>query len=300
MINALKNEIKGLYEQANHMTRGGVGQFLQAIKGFGDKRASRAAAGMAYYTLFSMFPLLIVIVTVGSFFVDGNQAIDKVALVMTNAIPVSQGLVQRNIRRILEIRNSVGLIGLVGFLWSASRAFSMLVDNINYAWPGTKLRSFFEKRLMALGIVGTIIGLLVLLMFTSTILNFIAQFRIPGIEDDSVFDSTLWSLVTGISPLVFSFLFFVSLYRWVPTTKVPWQPAIWSGILVTILWRITSRGFSIYLASGLTRFEFVYGSLSAVVVLLLWIYISSVIILFGAHLCAAFSQSIQTVGPKEP
>lgn len=213
---------------------------------------------------------------------------------MTTAIPVSRELVQRNINRVVDLRSSVGSIGLVGFLWSASNAFNMLADNINRAFPSTNVRSFIKKRLVAFGILGTIIIFLIFLLFSSTLLEILTELQLPLVNDIDFFESSLWSFINTISPWFFSFILFVSLYRWVPYTEVNWKAALWSAVLTTFLWRGTSIGFGWYMSSGLNSYEFVYGSLSAIVVLLLWIYISSLIIFWGAHLCAAINQRIRT------
>ena len=75
-----------------------IWQIVQAAAtSFGEQGAARGAAGMAYYTLFSLFPLLIILVTIGSFFVSGDEASSNVAQLVTSVIPVSQNLVEVNI-----------------------------------------------------------------------------------------------------------------------------------------------------------------------------------------------------------
>ena len=86
---------------------------------------------------------------------------------------------------------------------------------------------------------------------------------------------------------VVPFLLFYSLYRIIPNGKVPIKAAGISALVVTIIWRTASNLFQLYLGSDFARYEVIFGSLSAIVILLLWIYISSVILFFGAHLCAA-------------
>jgi membrane protein len=260
---------------------------------FGRQGAARGAAGMAYYTLFSFFPLLIVLVTIVSYFVDGAEASSRVTQIVISVIPVSQGFVEVNIQRILIVRNSVGLLSLVVFLWSGSNAFSMMVHHITNAWPENERRSFFQKRLFGLAMVILIILVLFFLMLSSTLLNVLVRFRetIPGI--DLLFSSWLWHLGAKVLYWVVPFLFFYALYRIIPMGRVPIKAAGFSAVGITILWRLASMGFQWYLASGFARYEVIFGSLSAVIAILLWIYISSMILFFGAHLCAAASGKIE-------
>ncbi len=244
---------------------------------------------MAYYTLFSFFPLLIVLVTIVSYFVDSAEASSRVAQLVISVIPDSEDLVVRNIGRLLALRNSVGFAGLLAFIWSGSNAFSMMVHNINSAWPETERRSFFQKRLFGLAMVIVIIIVLFLLMLSSTLLNILVRYKetVPGL--DLLFNTWLWNIGTKALYWGVPFLFFYSLYRIIPMGRVPIKAAGFSALVVTLLWRMASTGFQFYLSSGLANYEVVFGSLSAVVVVLLWIYYSSVILFFGAHVCAAAS-----------
>ena len=134
----LKQKLNHIYEQTNQRTGGKLDILKGTLQAFSKNKATRAAAGMTYYTLFSLFPLLIVMVTIVSFFIESESAISQISQIMTTAIPVSTGLVEKNIHRVVELRGSVGVLGLVGFIWSASNAFTMLVDNINQAFPETE------------------------------------------------------------------------------------------------------------------------------------------------------------------
>ena len=264
----------------------------ETLDSFQKAEASRASAGMTYYVLFSLSPLLIVMVTIASYFVDGNQASSQITRLMTAVIPVSQSLVEQNISRIMQVRNSIGIMGLVGFLWSASNAFSILVDNINRAWPETKQRSFVQKRLLGLVIVGIIIVLLILLMLSTTAYSVLSQYALVSFLQPDIPAVNPIPIIIRITSWLSPLLFFISLYLWVPNKNVPWKSAVWSATFITLVWKGASLGFQWYLGSGLARYQFVYGSLSTIVVLLFWIYLSSMILFFGAHLCKTLSHNL--------
>jgi membrane protein len=137
-----------------------------------------------------------------------------------------------------------------------------------------------------------LIVILFFLMLSSTLLNVLVRYRdtIPGL--DLLFTSWLWHFGARALYWAVPFLFFYSLYRIIPMGKVPVKAAGFSALGITIVWRVASMGFQWYLASGFSRYEVIFGSLSAVVAILLWIYISSLILFFGAHICAAGSGKI--------
>lgn len=254
---------------------------------FSRENAPKSAAAMAYYTLFSLFPLLIVLVTVISYFVTPGAASQQVSQLLMEIIPVSHELVERNIQRVLDVRNSVGFAGLIGFVWSSSSAFYILVDNINRAWEKDQRRSFFEKRLFGLAIVILLILVLILFMTGSSMLDLVLANRPGGGELAGI---SLWSYLSEAINWFAVWLFFISLYRFVPSRDAPWKIILPVSLGVTAVWRSAAFLFRWYLRSGFSRYELVFGSLSAIVVLLFWIYISSVIIFFGAHLTAELTR----------
>ncbi len=272
--------------------------FRVSAKSFQQEGGTRGAAGMAYYTLFSLFPLLIVMVTAGSYFIDDSQNSSRVAQLVISVIPVGQDLVERNIERILVLRNSIGILGLIGLLWSGSNAFSMMVHNITSAWPVDERRTFFQKRLFGLAMVIIMILGLFVLTLSSTILNVLVKYQeaVPSLE--LLFNNWLGEFGTKIFYWVLPFLFFYSLYRIIPMGRVPIKAAGFSALVITGIWRLASTAFQWYLGSGFARYEVIFGSLSAIAILLLWIYISSVILFFGAHLCAASAGKLPVISTR--
>lgn len=91
-----------------------------AIPTFSDARASQAAASLAYYAIFSLFPLLLVLVAGGSYLLKSQQVYQAVTQFIQNAIPVSPDVINENLKQVLDTRGAVGIVGLVTLLWSAS------------------------------------------------------------------------------------------------------------------------------------------------------------------------------------
>jgi membrane protein len=286
----LVGRAKTIYRRANDLSGGILGIIRDAITSFGDARGSEAAASMAYYTLFSLFPLLLALVAAGSFFLDQQKVFQQVVDLVVQAFPISQSLIEENIRQVLQMRGAVGLIGLGVALWSASGAFTVLTRNVNRAWRAAKPRGFLENRVMALGMVGSLAVLLVVSVLLSTTLNVLSRFNVPLVNLESLYGTPLWTALSDLVPWFFIFLLFLALYRWVPNAHVRWSAAFWAALAAAVAWEIIANAFAWYVGSGLARYRIVYGSLGTVVALLFWIYLSSWIIIFGAHLSAAVSR----------
>lgn len=286
----LKAKAKTYYKRANQMSGGVLGLIRDAIESFGEARGSEAAASMAYYTLFSLSPLLLALVAAGSFFLDQQQVFRQVVDLATEAFPISQSLIEQNIQQVLKLRGAVGLIGLGVALWSATGAFTVLTRNVNRAWRKAPPRSFLSNRLVALGMVGSLAVLLVLSLLLSTTLNVLSRFQVPLVDLESLYGTPLWTALSDLVPWFFTFLLFLALYRWVPNAEVSWPASFWAALIVTFAWELAANGFAWYVSSGLARYQIVYGSLGTVVALMFWIYLSSWIIIFGAHLSAAVAR----------
>jgi membrane protein len=294
----LKDRLDSLAERADELSGGALSIVQDAMKRFGETRAPEAAAGMAYYALLSLFPLLLVLVAVSGFFLRQEQARQEVVSFITQAIPISEGLITRNIEQILRLRGTVGLVGLVGALWSATAVFTILVRHVSLAWSNTESRGFLEKRLVGLVVVGTLAVLLILSLLSSTALDLLARFQIPldggGV---AIYETTFWRLLSALVPGFLMFLLFLALYRWVPNTTVRWRAALWGALLAAVGWQVAAEAFSWYVGSGLVNFELAYGSLATVVVLLVWVYLSGLITLLGAHLTAAVDRYLRSSEP---
>ncbi len=246
---------------------------------------SEAAATMAYYAFFSLFPLLVVLVVAGSFVLEAERAFGAVVGMVGQALPGSRELIEQNVHQVIRLRGPVGLVGILTLVWSASSFFSLLSDNIERAWPDGSARSAIRRRLLALAMV---VGMAVL-MALSLLANAVLQ-RLPAADFVgrlAALGRPLGASFSRVLPWGLSFMMFLSLYRWLPNRRVPWRAALWGAGSVTLLWLVAGQAFVWYLGSGLARYELVYGSIGAVIVLLLWIYLTSFVTLAGAHLTAA-------------
>ena len=101
--------------------------------------------------------------------------------------------------------------------------------------------------------------------------------------------SIMWEILSRLVPWLIALLLFLSLYRWVPNAEVDWRSAFWGALIAAVGWEVFKNVFVWYLSTELARYEIVYGSLGAVVVLMFWSYLSSWILLFGAHLAAGIA-----------
>jgi membrane protein len=272
------------YENINQLSGNRLSILETAVRTFTEKQAAQASAGLAYYTFFSIFPLMLVFIAGGSYFLDSHQVFNTVTQFVQQALPISRQVINQNLEEILERRDTAGIVSLLILLWSASGMFTNLAYNINLAWPLATRRNFLQNRLVGLWMIVGLIGLIIL----SLILSWLTA-RLPFIHLNQALPSDLLLLriISALGSWLMIFLVFLTLYHWIPTLRVRWKATLWGALLASLAWKLVTTGFSWYLGSSFGQYQLVYGSLGAIVAFLFLIYIISLITLFGAHLSAA-------------
>jgi membrane protein len=272
------------YKNINQLSGNRFSILENAIHSFTEKQAAQASAGLAYYSIFSIFPLLLVFIAAGSYFIDTNQVFNVVTQFIQEALPISRQVINENLQGILQARGTAGILSILTLLWSASGMFTNLAFNINLAWTRATRRNFLQNRIIGFWMIVGLIGLIVL----SLVLSWVTQ-RLPLMDIAHASPSTLivLRLLSAFGSWLMIFLVFLTLYHWIPTMRVTWSATLWGALLASLAWKLVTTGFAWYLDSGLGRYQLVYGSLGAIVAFLFLIYVISLITLFGAHLSAA-------------
>jgi membrane protein len=283
------NEISGKLLEWSKLL---VSIIVETVANFSNARASEVAASLAYYALFSIFPFFIALVIGASYFLERDQVFLQVRDVIAQNFPASHTFIESNLRVVLDLRGQVGLIGLVVLIWAATGFFSSLIHNINRAWPDTSPRTFFRMRFSAILIVIFLALAVITTSLGTSFFNLVSSVRLPY-GNVEVADLNIWPTVSRILSWVTRVILFYLLYSFAPTTKVPVRAAIVGALLSGTLWEVTLMGFLWYLTSGFAHYELVYGSLNALIVLMIWIYLNGMIILLGAHLSATVGTHIK-------
>jgi membrane protein len=286
----ITKQIHEVYQDVNQISGGRLDILKNAVTTFSETRAGQAAAALAYYAIFSLFPLMLVLIAAGSYFLDSQQVYQTVTNLVQETFPVSPELLNDNLREVLDARGAVGVIGIITLLWAASGVFTNLAYHINLAWRGASRRSFFKIRLVGMGMIGGLTIILLLAMIVGWITRLIPFFVAEAASSPILY---LWQSLSKLSSWLGIFLLYVALYRWVPTVRVEVQATFWAALFASISWKVAIAIFNWYLHSGLQNYQLVYGSVGAIVALLFLIFLISTITLFGAHLCAAIDHWIK-------
>lgn len=298
-LNKVKQSLQSAYQKVDDFT-GGVPEILRvAVKRFGEERGPEASASLAYYAFFSIFPMILVIIVVGSFFLDQNVVQNQLLTILQGVIPGAKDLVIGNIDRVLQLRGAVTLFALVSLVWSATSVFNILAKNVNRAFPKAVVPDFIKGRVMGF-FMFLALGLLVVLSIgITTVVGLIPAIKIP-FNGKSLHQTLLWQIGSFLLPISFNALMFWAMYYWVPQVTVSRKASLISALVTGVTWDMVNNGFTWYLSSGLDQYRLVYGSVGTVVALLFWVYLTGTITLLGAHLTASIQAAMVKKARKHP
>ena len=269
---------------------------IRTLQEMSDDDATHMAAAISYYALVSLFPLTLGLIAIMSFIQDAPSA-QTITSWVASFLPGSENLVKVNIESVLAVRGTIGLFALVGLFWAGSAIFGGITRSINRAWDVHNDRPLYLSKARQL-VMAVLTGLLFL--FSTSITTFLrvyerfAEINIPfgdmlaGPLGDMLVSTTSMAILHA-SSFVLVLMVFLMLYKFMPNTRTYWR-YIWLGALVAaILFETTKNLFIIYL-NTFTNFANVYGTLAPVVALLLWTYLSGLILILGAELSSEYGR----------
>jgi YihY family inner membrane protein len=272
------------YQRINQHTGGIPGIIRVASTRFVKARGVEAASALSFTAFFSIFPMMIAIISIGSYFLDIETVKNQVFTAIASIVPNASEVINTNIDTVVKARGVVSVLALITLIWTTISLFNLVVININRAFSESHNPKFRSSRLFALALM-IILGVLFILSLAATTLAEL----MPALNMDTV----LWRIFALMIAVVIKFLLFWGMYRWVPRVQVKQGAAAFSALVIAIAWELVTNVFTWYLGSSAGSVNLVYGSLWAIVALMFWIYLTGMIIIFGAHLAYAIDSQIK-------
>lgn len=241
------------------------------------------SAGVAFYAFMAIFPGILALFSIYGLAIDPQSAqeqITKLADVMPDdAISIIEGRVDNLMGTSSSALGWGTLLGILVALWSANQGIKSLFTGLDVAYRVENRRSIIKQYALTLTFtLGTIIVIIVSLAFIVLFPALVNTIGLPGNVESLI----TWLRWPALGILVISAISLI--YKYGPARETPgFQWVVTGAIVATILWLIASWGFSVYV-SNFGNFGEMYGALSAVVILLFWLFISSFIILAGGEL----------------
>ena len=264
---------------------------VRAWQAFGDDRCSHMAAAISYYALLSLFPLLILLVSVLGIFLRSSSVQQDLVDQVLDILPLTQGEgadeVSQAVRAVASVSIPLTIVGLVGLAWSASAMFGAIRSSLNVTWGSSGHRSFLSQKLLDLAMMAGFGAFFLLSIGSTAVLRASQEASSDLLGPISGSSFFFWRAVSFVVPALLSLGAFATLYRFVPSAPVRMN-GVWAGAAAAaLLFEVAKNGFSFYLAN-FGRYDLVYGSLGAVVTFLVGLYLSAAVLLLGAEVASEY------------
>lgn len=238
------------------------------------------AAQLAYYLILSFFPFLIFLLTlIGFSNLDSMEVLGGLrAILPTSAFE----LIYKIIVEVIEKQNT-GLLSasLLLVIWAASSAFRAVIKGVNKAYGIKENRSFIKRAIIAIlctfALAFVILLTLIMLVFGRIIGNILVSY-LPFPE--VVYK--IWNYIRYIMVIFIMICIFAGIYRYTPSKRLKWKEVFPGAIVCTVGWLIVSLGFSYYV-NNFSNYSKIYGGLGAVIILITWLYITSILFITGGE-----------------
>jgi membrane protein len=256
-------------------------------------KALRLSAALAYYSVFSIAPLVVIAIGIAGMVLGEESARGQVVetLKATVSPRAAQG-VEELVKSVAKPGHGLmaTVVGFATLMIGAGGVFGQLKDALNSIWEvksitGAGIAGFFRERLLSFGMVLVIGFLLLVSLLATTAIASLSQFLVAAVG----MPSFVWSTLNFIVSLVLETLLFAMIYKVLPDAKVEWR-SVWVGAGVTaVLFELGKFGLSYYL--GRESMASGFGAAGSIVLLLLWVYYASCILFFGAEFTQVYARA---------
>lgn len=267
-----------------------VGHLLvEAARSFPGHKGFVWAAAISYYSLLSLFPLLLAAVSIAALFVDPQWAIDRITGMLGPYLPHGENKIATVVQEAVRAGSGVSILSVFTVLWTGSRVFAMLTQALNAASDTNEVYSFWKRTLVEFGMMATL-GLLFILAVSSPVLFGLLWNALDILPSGR---GVLFALTVDVLPtlLLAGVLFLV--YRFVPRRHIRPRAALAGALVSTLLFATVRPLFGFYVRN-FTDYNLIYGSLALVAILMFWAWTAAVIILYGGEVAARYQKIYMT------
>ena len=263
-----------------------------AFDEWSEDKAPRLGAALAYYTMFSLAPLLIIVIGVAGLVSGEKAARGEIARQLKQTVGETAASAIENLLKDTHSTGTSSWAAVIGFLillFGATGLFVQLQDALNTIWkvapkPGRPILKLLRDRLLSFLLVLGTASLLLILLIVSATLSALNRFMGPDTLPGGTY---WWQVINGLVSFGFSTLLFAMIFKVLPDVRIAWRD-VWVGAAVTAL-LFTAGKYLLGLYLGQSTTTSAFGAAASLVVLLLWIYYSAQILLFGAEFTRAYA-----------
>lgn len=264
-----------------------------SVTRFQRHRCTTAAAAIAFHVLFSVFPLVLLVTAILGTQMRSAEVRQQIIEGLLNVLPLDPSAADQIDRLLISATHNlatVGIVGAIGLIWSASGMLGSVRGAMELAWEGTAgTRPFFHGKLVDAILLGIVVSLVLSSLLAGLILSVVPQVSIDVMRPDSWTSDFATVVRSSLAPAVSvltSGLVLVLAYKFLPRPRPAFRYALAGAALSALLLELARRFFSIYV-DHVATYDIVYGSIGSIIVFLFFVYIASIVSLFGAEFGAS-------------
>ena len=264
-------------------------KILAIIKEFLDLNCHLIASSISFYTLFAIFPLILLATSILGFILgtDDTSELADFSVNLAKFLPVSKDFISNTIYGISIDRPLSGTFGVIALAWASTSVFATIRKGINITWGINRTRNIIQEKLIDFMLVVIVSILLIFGLLSGPILSIALELVRYFLPDSEIFTQFFWNISSKVIFPSMSFLTILFLYTYIPYTKVNIKQIIPFALLTAFVFNLGNFTFIEYLKIS-THYNLVYGSIAGILALLTWVYISSLILLFGSFLSSKY------------
>ncbi len=258
----------------------------EVIEGMGNDGASEVVGAIAYYAVLSLFPLLLGVISALGFFLPSATVQEQIFTFVEINLPAAEDILRLNIASIIEVRGALGTLSIIALFWSASAMFSAISRGVNRAWGLVAKRPFLLRKARE---VAMSLSASVFFFFVITASSLLSSFNLGS--------GVLGNVAISVGAFVMSFWVFLLVYKTMPATKTYWR-YVWPGALFAAIAYEVARFAMVFYFSNFSRVELVYGSISSIIILLMFMFYAAFILVMGAEISSEYSRMRLKMDPR--
>lgn len=238
------------------------------------------ASSIAFFICFGIFPFLLAVISAAAMWMDRGEVKAQFQRFLVNAIPQGTDAIMSQVEYVLAARGSMGVAGVVALLWSASSAFGAISRSLNRAQGMPKSRNYLISRIRYFLMAAAVSLLIIVSVAISGALEFMVANEqwlksLLGVESSELNRAAVWATTFSIMVLAFMLI-----YRSAPYERLAWRH-IWPGALLAAISNEAAKFGFLWYITHIAHFELVFGSLTGIMMFLLWLYIAGIALVVG-------------------
>ena len=265
---------------------------LNTFNGFSEDKVTKLSGSLAYSTLFSLAPLLIVIIAICGLFFQKEAIEGKIYSQLAGFVGSDTAMQLQEIIKSASLngRSSLAIvIGVITLLIGSTAVFNEIQDSINTIWglkakPKKGWLKMLENRLLSFSVIISLGFLLLVSLAVSSIIDGFSDRLVSYFPNASI---VLFYVINSFITLFITTLIFCVIFKVLPDAKIQWKDVFIGAVITALLFMLGKFGISYYISK--TKVGSTYGAAGSLVILLLWVYYSSIILYFGAELTKAYA-----------